>query len=106
MPPFSPSFPFVLRALRALFSRSRRARATPVPAARAGLATCPRCAADMVCPMEWHEIDDERWSMWLRCGQCGFAREEVATNEQADELDGVLRAHRAMIERALAELVT
>jgi hypothetical protein len=44
--------------------------------------------------------------MWLRCGECGSAREVVATNEEADAFDRTLQAQRAEIERALERSVS
>ena len=76
----------------------------PATTRRTGLAICPLCGADMVCPLEWEPVEEHGWTMWLRCGECASAREVVVTNAEADEFDKALQAHREAIERALAEM--
>jgi hypothetical protein len=93
------------RILRAIFGPMW----SPVPAAFAavgvmpsiGLHECVDCGADMVWPTTWSALDDEHWTIALRCGQCGCTRETVATNAEAVDFDGVLDDHRRAIQRAL-----
>jgi hypothetical protein len=98
------------RGLRAAFGRLW----APVPAAfeaigltaTRGLEACGSCGRDMVAPIEWHPVDEERWSLRLRCGQCGTARRTVASNAEVAEYEGALNAHQSAIERALAQMET
>ena len=76
------------------------AKATPVT----GLHECPACRRDMVCPIDWRPVDDERWSIDLRCGECGLAREFVASNAQAADLEATLDTHQREIEHELGRL--
>ena len=68
-----------------------------------GLETCRGCGEDMACPIEWHPVDDERWSLQLRCGACGHAREAIASNAEVADYDSVLDRHKSAIRRELAE---
>src|SRR5215208_114766 len=95
----------VLRAsCRPMWSAVPAAFGMPALAPCTGLVQCTRCRADMVWPIDWDEIDDERWSMRLRCGQCGFARTAIATNAEADEFDHALDRQCVAIERTLAQV--
>ena len=85
---------------------------TPVPSALGalglyatrGLEACRSCGRDMVAPIEWHPVDEERWSLQLRCGQCGSTRRAVASNAEVSEYEGALNSHQSAIERALAKM--
>jgi antirestriction protein len=68
------------------------------------LEECRSCGGDMVSPIEWHAVDAERWSLYLRCGQCGASRDAVASNAEVAEFEGALNAHQSAMERAAAEL--
>jgi hypothetical protein len=67
------------------------------------LSECERCLARVVNPVRWHEHDDVRWWIRLRCGECGFVREVVVGDEQArrleQELDPGLKAIAAKLRR-------
>jgi hypothetical protein len=69
-----------------------------------GLHECPACRCDMVCPIDWQPVDDERWAIELRCGECGLARDRIASNAEAAELDVTLDSHRRTMERELGRL--
>jgi hypothetical protein len=73
-------------------------------AATTGLESCRSCGRDMVAPIDWHPVDEERWSLQLRCGQCGTPRHAIASNAEVAEYDGALNAHQSAIERALAQM--
>jgi hypothetical protein len=98
----------IRRALRALagalWGPLPGALAALAPAPVAGLHECPDCRSDMVCPIDWHTLDAERWAMDLHCGQCGLRRDVVATNAQAADFDGALDERQRMVEHALARL--
>jgi hypothetical protein len=91
----------LLRALRAM-----RGPTFPAPAVdheRVSL-DCPTCAAEFLCPIEWGTVDDERWWVLSRCGQCGHWIETQITNEQAKRLDLELNRQQALIRRAADRL--
>ena len=85
-------------SLPPMFNLSRHRRST--------LVVCRACGAEFVHPVEWHPHDDERWWIQLRCGACGFIRETIASNANADrydlELDQMeadIRAEATRLER-------
>lgn len=78
------------------------ANATPV----VGLEECPVCRRDMVCPIHWHAVDDESWAIDLRCGECGFECDVVASNVQAADFDILLDRQQRTMERELRRLDT
>ena len=59
------------------------------PRPPSGLDRCALCHEDRVVPVWWDAVDDERWQMLLRCGECGTFREVVVANDvaKAFELD-------------------
>jgi hypothetical protein len=91
-------------ALRVLWAPVPRAfRAIGVTSTR-GLESCQACGGDMVAPIYWDPVDEERWAIRLRCGECGAAREAVASNAEVAEYEGALDAHQSAIERAVAQM--
>jgi hypothetical protein len=58
----------------------------------------------MVCPIDWEPVDDECWAIGLRCGACGLARDLLASNAQAADLDVALDGHQRTMERELGRL--
>ena len=83
-----------------LFSRLSRARRGPA----GGLIVCECCDADFVSPMEWAEHDETYWWMRLRCGQCGWIREAIVSQEIADRYDRALDRTIEPIVSALARI--
>ena len=78
------------RLMRTL-CRSRRPRS---------LVDCEHCGRDFVVPVAWLDLDKERWWVWLRCGECGRAREVVIDNKQARRYEADLeRGARAIAWR-------
>jgi hypothetical protein len=51
-------------------------------------------------PTRWGEADAKHWWISLRCGACGARREEVVTDEIAQEFDSRLDRALDQIERA------
>ncbi|HZN89133.1 MAG TPA: hypothetical protein VFB44_09170 [Thermoleophilaceae bacterium] len=82
-----------------MFNLFRRPRST--------LVECRACGTEFVHPVEWHPHDDERWWMLLHCGACGFFRETIASNANADmydlELDRMQADMRSEAERLQRE---
>jgi hypothetical protein len=68
------------------------------------LVVCRSCGSDFANPVSWHELDESRWWVRLRCGQCGFAREVEASNLEAESLDADLDRGMAKIAASLAQL--
>ena len=89
---------------RSRWARLRRLLGGARPAPVTGLHECPECRSDMVCPVQWHSVDSERWAMDLRCGECGSERKVVASNAQAADFDGALNERQRKLERALQRL--
>jgi hypothetical protein len=58
----------------------------------------------MVYPIDWEPVDDERWAIELRCGECGLVRDVVAPNAQTAEFDVLLDRQQRTIERELAHM--
>jgi hypothetical protein len=98
----------IRRLLRYFAGPAQSARAcTPAPATVTpvvGLDECVVCRRDMVCPIHWHAVDDERWAIALRCGECGFECDVVASNAQAADFDIALDRQQQTMERELVRL--
>ncbi len=56
----------------------------PAPPVEQPLIRCPRCRADRVVPIEWRERGLDAWWMALRCGECGAARDLIASDDEAE----------------------
>ena len=69
--------------------------ATPAPGT--GLHQCAVCHADYVVPVMVEAVDDVRWHVLLRCGECQTYRDAVITNDVAERYERDL-------ERGIAEL--
>jgi hypothetical protein len=78
-----------------VFSRRRRQ-----PSPGSGLHQCALCQSDFVVPVEAEALDEGRWDMRLRCGQCGTYRDVVVSDEVAKRYD--LDLNRGMAEIAAA----
>ena len=86
--------PSIRRLIRSLTGPTK---APPEP----GLQHCPVCERDMVCPLDWHAINNDLWAIELRCGECGLRRDVVATNSQAADFDIILNGQESEIARDL-----
>ena len=71
------------------------------PPPGAGLHKCPLCRADFVVPVEAEALDEGRWGLRLRCGQCGTYRDVVVSDEAAKRYDVELNRGMAEIAAAL-----
>jgi hypothetical protein len=85
------------------FSRLAAA-ARGLAAAGNGLHCCPDCRRPFMCPIEWDTVDEERWLIQSRCGECGTWRSDIVTNEEAKDYDVTLARQSAEIERRLARI--
>ena len=68
------------------------------------LVDCEQCGRDFVIPVSWFDLDAERWSIRLRCGECGSAREVVMDNEEARRFEADLDRGAREIARSLARV--
>ncbi len=66
----------------------------------AGLHQCLLCHEDFVVPIEADALDEGRWDLRLRCGQCGTYRDVVVSDDAAKRYD--LELNRGMAEIAAA----
>jgi hypothetical protein len=76
----------------------------PVPADGPDGLECPVCRARFSCPTDWGTVDDDRWWVLSRCGECGMWSEVRITNAQAARLDDELNRQQAMMARAATRL--
>jgi DNA-directed RNA polymerase subunit RPC12/RpoP len=70
------------------------------------LELCASCGADYVNPFAWEAVEDHSWWMALRCAECGFEREVVVANAQAEAFDEELDRRADPIARALHRIDT
>lgn len=79
-----------------------------LPATPGRLVDCSRCGSDFVNPVAWHEegvttvqlgwgASMTRWSIRLRCGQCGDVREVEVSDAEA-------KRFRQDLERGVADV--
>jgi hypothetical protein len=48
---------------------------------------CPRCRSELLQPVSWHELADERWQLTLECPDCWWSGETVYGSDQVTELE-------------------
>ena len=65
-----------------------------------GLHQCPLCHEDFVVPVEVEALDQGRWDLRLRCGECGTFRDVVVSDDVAKRYD--LDLNRGIAEIAAA----
>ena len=51
------------------------------------LICCAICGSSVVNPVDWHEHDESRWWVVLRCGECAWSREAIITDAEAKQLE-------------------
>jgi hypothetical protein len=51
------------------------------------LVSCAICRARTVNPVDWAEHGPKDWWVLLRCGECGWAREEIISEAEARQLE-------------------
>ena len=55
-------------------------------------------------PVDWHESDETRWWVRLRCGECAWSREAIITDAEAKQLERDLEPGLREIAKAAAKL--
>jgi len=66
----------------------RRPGCEPRPSA--GLHVCPSCGSEFVHPLTWEPAARKRWSVTLRCPDCGWSGGGVYGQLAVDRFDDVL----------------
>jgi hypothetical protein len=74
----------------------------PLPAVSTRLIDCPRCGLDFVNPVRWEPQGETHWWMRLRCGHCGFVREAIVPNDDAEQFSAELDQGTFAIADAVA----
>jgi hypothetical protein len=69
-----------------------------------GMQVCVACRADYVHPVQWDPVDDDRWWMLLRCGECHATREVTVPDDLAKRFGDDLDAALEVIGQAAREL--
>jgi hypothetical protein len=100
------------RALRYLAARivavagpvSPLAPVAPSPPSTGTMTACAACDGDHRCPLDWGELDDARWWVEWRCGDCGARSEVILANGEAAKLDIALDRQMEQIRAAADRL--
>jgi hypothetical protein len=71
---------------------------------RVSLIVCRSCRAALANPVDWHAVDESRWWIRLRCGECMSSREVVVSDEAAARLERDLEPGLREIAAAVTEL--
>jgi hypothetical protein len=71
-----------------------------------GLHVCPSCSSQFVQPVEWEPVDDEAWSVLLRCPECEVFQAGVYTQAELDAYDVELDRGEALLRVAYLQLST
>lgn len=62
---------------------------------------CPACGGERVHPLEWHEVDEDRWELQVRCPDCRWRTTDVFEHSDVQRYDDLLAADT---DRLIAEL--
>jgi hypothetical protein len=54
------------------------------------LELCGGCAGERVHPTEWHEVEDMRWQLALRCPDCEWRHTDTYDAHEVERFDDVL----------------
>jgi hypothetical protein len=65
---------------------------------------CRCCGADLVHPIDWEEVDDDRWRLELRCPNCEWIGGGVYPRRVVEEFDEELERGMETIVRDLRHL--
>jgi hypothetical protein len=76
-----------LRRLLAWLRRPMHPLATDDARDRTPLIVCRACRAELANPVDWQAVDESRWWIRLRCGECASSRDVVVGDEAAHVLE-------------------
>lgn len=68
------------------------------------LEVCAVCERDFVQPVSWEPLGEDRWWMFLRCGECGVSREVTISNAQAERFEKALHSRASAVSAAARRL--
>jgi hypothetical protein len=71
-----------------------------------GLHVCPSCSSRFVQPVEWEPVDDEAWSVLLRCPECEVYQAGLYTQPELDAYDLELDRGESLLRVAYLQLST
>jgi hypothetical protein len=71
-----------------------------------GLHVCPNCSSGLVQPVEWEPVDDEAWSVLLRCPECEVFQAGVHGQAELDAYDVELDRGEALLRVAYMQVST
>jgi hypothetical protein len=71
----------------------------------ASLECCPSCASGLVYPVDWREVDEQRWELELRCPNCEWSARSTHSQAEVEAYDEVLNQGTDVLIEAL-ETVT
>jgi hypothetical protein len=67
-------------------------------------AHCSECGSDAAAVADCRPLDDEQWTVQLRCGECARWRELVVSDAELKQMEHVLMAGWHAIERTFQDL--
>jgi hypothetical protein len=53
---------------------------------------CPSCDGERVHPLDWHEVEDQRWQLEVRCPDCRWQDVDVYAQTEIERYDDLLAA--------------
>ena len=53
---------------------------------------CPNCDRERVHPLDWHEVEDQRWRLEVRCPDCRWQDVDVYDQPEIERYDDLLAA--------------
>jgi len=54
------------------------------------LELCDACGGERVHPVDWHEVEEQRWQLALRCPDCEWYSIDVFDQDEVERYDDVL----------------
>jgi hypothetical protein len=93
-----------LRRLLTWLRGPRHLLATDDARDRTSLIVCRACRSELANPVDWQAVDESRWWIRLRCGECASAREVVVSDAAAHLLERDLEPGLREIAAAVARL--
>jgi hypothetical protein len=71
---------------------------------RTSLIVCRACRSQVANPVDWQAVDESRWWIRLRCGECASSRDVVVGDDAAELLERDLEPGLREIAAAIARL--
>jgi hypothetical protein len=87
-----------------VFGSGERRHAATILAPEHRLHVCRCCAAELIHPVDWEEVDDDRWRLELRCPNCEWVGGGIYPRRTVEELDEQLERGMETIVRDLRHL--